>query len=254
MELFPLNYSSDILYIKNKTIREYDMQSGGYSIAISENLINDDEELLVRLKNADKKEKQILLGNYSKVDKEFTNKLHQNFREYVSGFITLNEIDRSKILRIAKDSVLFYGTNEIKRTQLRKVHFTKRGEWTSYLKINNIIFLYDGKNDSWDIRGVGKIENFENSLLEFVINLLKINENNPKIIPSLLRDFREDYVNRNLFYEFYRQMNNNSLFQWKTKVNGKDAYTNILDDSLVSMIDINYNYINVIIPLCQIFL
>lgn len=250
---FPLVYKSDKRYVRNKNIIEFDMKSGGYSIAISKGLI-EDKKTRLKLKHADKKEKQIILGLYAKEHKEFTKSLHKGFQEYIKLFIEENDIETKSIITINKDSVLFFG-RQPRNVSFDKVLFTKRGSFTSYLKLGRIEFLLNGKTGEKLIKGIA-IDDYTETLLEEVFTVMKMAEfGGKKSVIDYLIELRQAYVNLDLTDNYYKELSplgRGYLLKEGYKFN--NVYINEMDDEMdISDIDIAYNYKNFIIPLCDIF-
>lgn len=251
--LFPLIYSSDVRYLRNKIIHEYDIASGGYNVALSEKLI-DDEDILEELSLASKKEKQIILGNYAKENTEFTKKLHEGFQKYIGAFITLNDIEEGNVIAIKKDSITFHSST-VKRTKFKTVKFTNRGTFSSYLKIGKLEFYYNGKTGATLAKGL-PIDSYEETLVEEIFTLMKIAEiaNSKKRVAKHLAELRHAYVTLDLTNNYYKELSALNGFKLKESLVNCTTYSDHIDDDNISNVDIMWNYRNIIIPLCEIFL
>lgn len=252
MNYFPLNYQNEIKYLRKSKIQEYDIRNGGYSITISENLI-DDKDVLEELEVADRHQKHIILGNYAKEHKEYTKALHEGFRKYVTAFVTLNGLDLENVLTINKDSVtLFDIPKTIERTKFKKAEFTLRGTWSSYLRLGKLVFYIN--KDEHLIKGTS-IEKIEGTLLEEVLTILRMREElTPLDASKYLKELRQAYVNLELEDSYYRELSALGSYSMKDARLGGDIVRSryVLDDD-PSSLDITYNYNNILVPLCALF-
>lgn len=256
MKLYPLSFKNNIKYMRNKRIFEYDMESAGYSLTISEKLITD-EKLLEKLKFANKKERQIILGLYAKDNKDFVKELNDAFRKYISAFIHLNDIKESNILYIKKDSVTFFNTTDIKKTKFKKAKFTKRQEFTSHLCIDKLEFYYNGNTDTCLLKGIN-LKDYSGTLIEEIFKIMKIAEfASADSISNHLKELRSAYINKELQDSYYRELSNMHAYRLKDGINGNKVYSNYpleVDDDFFNAVDINYNYIYILLPLFEIFI
>lgn len=251
--MLPLIYKSDISYVKNKRIYEYDMASGGFSVSLSEGLVKE-PETVKELITASKKHRQIILGNYTKRDREFTKNLHQGFQKYINAFIEYNEIDVNNVLTVKKDSILYYGLTPI-RTKFKKVNFTLRGEFTSYLRLGQIELFYNGRTKERLVKGIS-LKSIEETLLDAIFTLLALAENRPqKDVVNFLTDIRQSYINLDLTNNYYRELSVSNKYKLKDGISTFDLYIDEMEslDLDITDIDIEYNYVNIIVPLCSIF-
>lgn len=250
--MFPLIYKSDILHLKNKVIYEYDIQSGGYNVSKAEGLL--DDELQERLDKADKKRKQIILGLHARDDKSFTKKLHAGFQKYVNLFIDENDINKDKVIAINKDSVLFYDCI-IKYNKFSNVKLTCRGRFSSYLKLGNLQFFYNGSDRTKLVKGI-TLEDYSNTLIEEVFTVMALSESTDiRTVRRHLYDVRQKYVNKVLSNSYYMELGSMQGYKINTSIAGMSFYTSDLEEveEFFDLVDITYNYKNIIIPLCNIF-
>lgn len=254
MKKYPLTYKTKLGYVRNKRIQEYDMESGGYSLTISEKLI-EDEELLEKLSLSNKQERQVLLGLYAKEDKHFVKALNNAFKKYVNGFIHLNNIEEDHLLFIKKDSITFYNS-EISRTSFKKVNFTKRGEFTSFLRLGNLEFYYNGMTNEKLLKGID-IQDHTNTLVEEIFKIIHIAEfSSKKNVENHLKELRQAYVNRELEDSYYRELSVHTRFSLTDNLDGFKVYSDIplgMDDDFFEETDITYNYMNILLPLFKTF-
>lgn len=256
MKVYPLSFKNNIQYVRNKRIFEYDMESAGYSLTISEKLITD-EKILFDLKRASKKQKQIILGLYARQNKEFVSALNDAFRKYITAFITLNNIKESNLLFIKKDSVTFFSSPTITKTKFKKARFTKREEFTSFLVIDKLEFYYNGKTNKRLLKGI-KLDDYSGTLVEEIFKLMKLAEFGSKSsIEQRLKEIRSAYINKELQDSYYRELSTMNGYRLTSDLNNNRVYSTYpleLGDGFFDDININYNYINILLPLFELFI
>lgn len=252
--LFALNYTSDIRYLRNKVIEEYDIKSGGYSITISENLI-EDKKLITRLKASNKSERQILLGLYIREHKEFTKLLHNGFRKYITAFVSLNNMSKNNVLSVKKDSVTFFDS-KIVRTKFKQAEFTCRGTFTSYLKIGKLEFYLNSKTKQKVLKGI-TLNSFSETLIEEVFTIMSLAEFQKKdVIENYITELRQAYVTHQLTDQYYKELSANNGYLLKNPLTGFTMYSDFPfdEESFFNEIDISYNYRNILMPLFEVFI
>ncbi|BDH16526.1 MAG: hypothetical protein [Bacteriophage sp.] len=255
MREFSLTYKSKINYLRNKRIQEYDMKSGGYSLTISENLI-DNEDLIKKLKISNKVDRQIILGLHSRENKEFVKALNEAFKKYLNAFIHLNNISENRILFTKKDSITLFDSN-VTRTKFKKVEYTKRGEYTSFLQIGKLEFYINSNTKQNLLKGI-TLKSYKDTLVEEIFKLMYIAEFSPKRnIEAKLAEIRDAYVNRELEDTYYKELSVHNKYLLKNSLLNNTVYSDLPlseDDEFFDDIDISYNYINILLPLFKIFI
>lgn len=255
--MYGLNYTSDIEYVCNKRIYEYDMKSGGYSITISDDLI-DNDEVLERLLTASKKDKQIILGLYSKNNREYVKALNEGFRFYMSEFIKANAINRNKILSIKKDAIFYFGEAPI-RLKFNKVEFSRRSVFSSFMRLGKIEFYLNSRSKQKVVKGLPGSLPIEDTIVSVIFDIMLLAEFQPKrVVATKIEELRERYVKRELTDSYYRDLSANANYNYRYDENiGSTVRSNFVfnEDSIPNdEIDITYNYLNFIVPLCRLFL
>lgn len=252
--LSPLNYKNkSINYIRKTNILEYDIRNGGYSVTVSDSLI-EDEDTLEDLILADRHEKHIILGNYIKDNPEYIKILHNGFRKYTTLFCKTNNISMDDILTIAKDSVTFFSKKASKSFEriFNEVEFTERGLWSSYLSLGQMeLFCTD---DAYKFKGISDKMIIEGTLLEEALTLMRMNETlDKKSVSKYMTEIRQAYVNRELDDSYYRELSPLGGFHYNSFSLPTMGITSEFALCEPEELDITYNYNKIIIPLCQVF-
>jgi hypothetical protein len=250
--MFPLIYTNkNLLYLRNKVIHEYDIASGGYSCSLNHDLLSNDEQLILATLN--KKDKQIFLGNKALQEKDFTKKLHAAFRHEIANFISQNEIPEENILSIKKDSITFFNSN-ISYTKNNHVTFTLRKNFTTFILLGKLEFYYNIDNREFLVKGISSDLTIESTLLEEIKQIMHLKSyKSDQSVYAHLKEMRENYLSLQLENSYYRELNALGKYKLKDKLRGAFLYVDRIDDDEINLIDIDYNYLNILLPLFKIF-
>lgn len=253
--LYPLSFTSDIRYLRNKCIEEYDIQSAGYSITISENLIQD-EKILANLKISNKYERQIILGLYARDNKEYVKALNEGFRKYITAFITLNDIPSDNILSIKKDSVTIFG-GKITRTKFKHAIFTKRAQFTSFLRIGKLEFYINTVTKKRLVKGI-TLNSYKDTLIEEILTIMQMGEfAKRKVLDARITELRQSYVTRQLADSYYKELSPTGGFLLKNDLYNNTVYSDVplaSDEEFFDVVDISYNYKHILMPFFEVML
>lgn len=251
--LHPLIFlNKELIYLRNKNIVEYDITQGGYNCALKYDLLNSKDKLI--LESLDKHDRHVYLGNIAKEDRGFTKDLHLAFRTEIDNFIGYNEIDDSNILSIKKDSITFYNST-ISETIFENVEFTQRHLFSSYLLVNKIEFYLNSRTNTFLYKGLPELD-ITDTLIEEIKKLLTIKESSTdKKIFFLLKEMRDEYLKKNLYHTYYKELNAINAYKIKLTLANNSYYCkDMLTEELFDQLDISYNYLNIILPLINTFI
>ena len=245
-----LNKSFD--FIPSANIKEYDMKSGGLSIIMSKKLLSENQ--IEELKAMPKKQRNIQIGLIQRRDRELAKQLANGFREYRKMFFEANEIDESNVISIKKDAVILVNS-KINRTVFDKVQFRDKNRYSSYYflqnKNNGIELYYNRRDNILDIKGIDDNDLYlHRSMISFLKKVIKLNEVSNSSAKRYLYDFADRYRKRKLNKTFYREFKPDGKFRIYINLDtGSFLSDEIVDDDI--LIDINYNYKYVILPLIK---
>ena len=131
-----------IQYKFHDHIVEYDMKAASVSTCEYFQLL--DNDTITRLKLLPKKKRVIEMGLLQK-DKAFSEKLLSGIREIRKKFLKLNSLEESDILSLHSDACIL-STNRKIITDIDGVEFRKKGEWSAFIRYQNIeMFYHDGE-------------------------------------------------------------------------------------------------------------
>ena len=245
------NYlNKSILNLKNVVIREYDMKDGGFSIIKSKKLLSDKE--ILYLEGLPKMERHIQIGKISGKDKELGKALLDGFTEARKKFLDENNVNTDFVLSVKKDAI--YLINHLaKVTEFDGYVFALKNQYSSYYYINKKEFYYSSWEDRLDVKGIGDevVKKHEEYFLHTIRELMKLNEKQDKTyMVNILKQVRHEYLNLELDFEYYREMNAENTYRLKYIIgDALGGLEGVNDERVLESVDISYNYINYIIPL-----
>jgi len=244
------NYlNKDIEFLVSNEIVEYDIQSAGFNLLKHYKLVSPDK--IEYLETLEKKERQIQIGLYQKADKQLAHMINEKFVEVRKWFFEQNELIDEDILSIKKDAIITFKRCLI--TELDNIKFIEKNVYTSYYYLNKIEF-YSNSNVI-HVKGINDdlLNLHIEYMLEFLHTFFKMNEvvKRKKLI-EYLKEFSLYYKKKQLNIGYYRELNKQSLFRLNDSLFASPiGITNIGD---VNQLNINYNYLNYVLPLINILI
>lgn len=240
-------------------IVEWDIKRAGLNLIKQNRLLP--ENKIKELEKLPKLESDIAVGKMQIKDKEFSKQLELAFTDIMNQFLEANHIDKDlDVLSIKKDAC-FIINKEIKVSEFGEyIRFIPKNEYHAYiyLKPLEIYFKRDG---SLDIKGlVGDKKTREKimelhkngivNLLNYIVQLCEESNMNPKRINKFLHEFVEMYKRKELDFDYYREFNIESRFRYQLM--GAEMMTDYIDESMLEKVNIEYNYIHMILPLINL--
>jgi len=253
--MFYLN--KDRPFIINSEIIEWDIKSANLSIIKEYNLLS--EGKIEKIEKMDKQDRVIFVGKEMAKDPAFSKILEESFNSIIDKFIELNDLDKNyDVLTIKRDAVFIINKKPLVTKIGNNINFIPKNTYTSFIYIKPYEFYFTN-NGNIEIKGLSK--NFEteikplheNGILEFLNDVVAIAVNsnmNFKKMNTYLSEFVTAYKNRELPFDYYREFNASSKFKYVMYEN--EMLMDNIDDSILDSIDIQYNYINIILPLIQL--
>lgn len=250
--------NKDISVIKNKVIIEYDLKSANTSLCREYNLLND--KLIEQLESSTKKKRVVNIGKLQRKDSVFKEKLKESFIDIRRRFFIENNIHDDDILSIKKDAI--FCLKECRNVHFGRCHFVKKNVYTSYIYLNNLEIYYSptGKNimePTVHVKGIDDVilEYHNDYMISFFKSLFKHMETSSKSTTlQFYRRFVDKYKNLQLEIGYYREFNDMSVIRL---IDADETYNDeifIPYTDKQNHIQIDYNYINIIIPLFKILI
>ena len=235
------NYiNTDVTYLRNIIITEWDIKSAGLSVIKYRHSLPDN--IIEKLENMPKDKRTVYEGKLQRRFPALAKIIVDTLGDVRVQFAIENELTPDDIVSIKKDA-LFVISKRIKRnTVFNSFLFRKKNTYTSYIRLNNIEFYYNSGTNHIDCKGV----NGENSkFIDIIKRILNFSErNNNESIYNFLKGLRESYLDRKMEKEYYRELSTG-----KFRI-GKYLVDDITDD-MISDINIDQNYLQFMLPVIQ---
>jgi hypothetical protein len=202
-------YNSNIEYLINHDIYEYDMKDAGLSIIQHYNLLSSNE--INKLLELNKDEQHIAIGLLQRKDTNLSKTLSEKFIEMRSLFISANNISDDSIISVKKDAI--YTIGPYSNLTFGCIKFVPKNHYSSYIRFvdNMNIEIYYG-DGLLTVKGIG-----ENALnhhrlynLVFLKEIISDLEEKNISIKRYLKKFIDDYKTNYLDREYYLEFNNMS--------------------------------------------
>ena len=234
----------DYPFIYNNEIIEWDIKSANTSLMSYYNLQPD--KVIQKLASMTKSQREISVGKLMKKDKEFAKKLEESFNKIIQEVMDANQLSWDDIVSIKKDAV-FVKNHKINHIEFGAVHFIPKHQYKHVLLLPKYeIYISDSVTD---VKGIPdeKLSLHEDGMLDFIRTTMETASEFLKL-QSFFKEYVTAYKNKELEFDAYREFNSDSLF----RIGGEFP---MLSDSMIEddidVLDISYNYMNVVIPTIQ---
>ena len=152
-----INYTSDISYLNNVFIYEYDISKANINVLYSKGAI--DKNTYDYLYAANRDIRQVYIGKLQKENKEIVNILKAGIIEAKKCLFEANNIQDYEVLSIKNDAV-FIINRQLQNTQFGLINFKCKNKYTSFYKFNNleVYYFYDSfsKNEVIEVKGISE--------------------------------------------------------------------------------------------------
>lgn len=241
------NYKSSIKYLINTYIREYDLSKANINALLYTGRINREE--YNRLYSLNKKDREVLVGLMIKEDNTIYKSISDGIEEARKRLFVSNQIEDHEVLSIRNDAVFVQG-RLLQYTSFKDFVFVMKNEYTMYLKLQELeIFYSDTINintgelvTNIDIKGMSEynMSLHSNGLLGLICDTCyRLQREKIESTMSWIIDIYEKFIKRELPKEYYRTFDHNSGYNIPTFI--RSAYLFDIDDSMISVVDINRN-------------
>jgi hypothetical protein len=250
----------------NSRIIEWDMKRAGPSLIKELGLLPMDE--ITKLEMLPKLECDVAIGKRQIKDKEFSARLEQAFTDIMNKFMDVNGIDRDLDVIAIKKDACFIINKKVSVNQFGKfIKFAQKNEYHAFMYIKPSFVsapgmeFYFKRNGDIDIKGlVGDKKARERvmklhedgilNLLLYVIDLAEKSGLDPKQMNDFLHGFVEMYKRKELEFDYYREFNVESRFKYQYL--GSTIMADRIDESMLEKVNIEYNYLHIILPLINL--
>ena len=232
-------------FIHHEVITEWDMKSANTSLMRFYHLASNDE--IDKIESLSKDKREVYVGNKSRRDKEFGQKLEKAFTNIIEKFIQDNGLDRDEdIISIKKDAV-FVRNRAVKVSRYGdSVLFRSKGVYSGFMLLPKYEF-YITSNGSMDVKGINDnlLSLHKDGVLEFIAGVF-MEAQNDRELQLFMKEYSSLYKDRRLLFNAYRQFDTNSKF--RVNLYGNMVDMDDINESLLQYLDISYNYLNVYLP------
>lgn len=247
-----LYINKNLLYLFNKEIIEYDMQSAGYSLIREYRLLPEEEiELLSHL---GKKDQTIQIGKLQNKYPDFKKSLKEAFSAARNRFYLQNDLELDQILSVKKDAI--FTLRSCKEQKVGDyINFREKNKYSSYVLLSaskgKSLELYYNPS-KLDVKGISdeKVQLHQDHMLWFLQQwFVRMETMPPQEVLAYTRRFIDKYKRRELDVGFYRRFSPDSTFILKgdSGIRFTEYWNHAKED-----LDISYNYFNILVKLTKI--
>lgn len=248
-----MEYKSERMLVVDSIITEYDIKHANTSLMRYYNLYP--EKLIDKIDRMKKIDREVYVGTLQRDNKEFSKKLMQGFDDMMELFLDTNKLSlEDDILSIKKDAA-FVVNKPVKQVDFGCVHFATKNQYKHFACIGKYEY-YIRENKEVDVKGIGDrdaLNLHKDGMLKFINDLIDLYiADNKKEMYEYLHDFVCAYKARELPFDYYREFDSQSGYRFIDK--NTEIILDDIDESVIDNIDIQWNYINVILPACRMFI
>lgn len=250
----------------NSSIVEWDMRRAGIHIIKEFDLLPENE--IRYFESLPKTESDIAIGKRQIGDREFSKRFERGFTDAMNIFLEQNGLDIDfDVISIKKDAC-FVINKEIKNPFVGKhIEFVSKNKYHAYLNLKPFLKksqgyeFYFNRTGEIDVKGLSGNKEHRKQLielhregilnfLEYTIDLAEKSGLDPKQMNQFLHSFVEMYKRKELDFDYYREFNVESKFRYAFL--GNEMMTEMIDESMLEKIRIDFNYIHIIMPLINL--
>ena len=241
-----INYTSDISYLNNIFIYEYDISKANINVLYSKGAIS--KETYEYLYTANRDIRQVYIGKLQRENKEIVNILKAGIIEAKKMLFEANNIEDYQVLSIKNDAV-FIVNRQLQNTKFGLIDFKCKNKYTLFCKLNNleVYYFYDSfsKHEEIEIKGISndKLKLHESYMLQLLKDVFyTVQTSSVEVAMRMLKDFYLEYITYKLPIGFYRKFDASSRFHYKFKTfSGAGYETEVEPTTDIQALDINYN-------------
>jgi hypothetical protein len=247
------NYIVDQEFISDRYIYEYDIKAANVSVLRACEKITEEQYLNYLMMPKQLREYNIgmmikMENNGSLLKSETYNTIQKGIEEAKYQLFTLNNLEDSQVIRVASDAVYVAkkvdGILPVTIVPVGKgtVQFKVNGPWNVMIKMpTNVILFINFLSNGYDITVKGikdELLQFHQPMLGFICETISyVLAADKKSTLLKFKDFYQQYLNRELPIEFYREFNAGSSF----RIMNSDIGSQFIDEKYKNYIDISFN-------------
>lgn len=250
-----LNRNVDMLI--NQPIIEYDLKSANTSLCREYKLLP--EERIQKIEKMPRDERVKTIGKLMRKDFNFNQGLKGAFMDIRKRFFEANDITDGDILAIKKDAL--FCLREVEHDTFGACYFSSKNKYTSYMRIGRLELYYSsqgayiGMPSKLDIKGIkdSNLKKHEEYMIDFLKTLFRHLETSEKQTQiNYLKRFIDKYKHRQLEVGYYREFNQESIIRLTGREETYDEEVFIPFVNKQPALNIDYNFVNILLPIVQI--
>lgn len=216
------------------------------------------KEMYDKLINMNKLDCNILIGKMMKEDKTLYPKIEKQMLRFMNMFCEANNIDEKNFVSSTRDSMVLVNKKPIKTEfengYLRFVN--KEGEYTSYIRIDNLEILFDSMSGNLRIKGIDEEYVKANQpfirLFKQMLMILESSKTTPMpVCMRKIQQIREKYLNSK-DPRMYACLTRNNRYEYIIDGEKVESEAYLEEKDGIQLIK-HSNYINLIMPLIKIY-
>lgn len=230
-------------------IVEYDIREAGFSIIKERNLLPQEQiDEIARIQN--KKDRHIKVGLVQRGNKKLREDLTKGFKDFRVWFGEANQLTDDDILSVKKDAIFVkkfcynteYGDH---------IRFIEKNVYTAFMQFGSFEFYL--KEDGLDVKGIlnDNLELHVRGMLPIIrrVMVLLSQYDEEEALKYVVKTMN-DYKFYRLPVECYREFN--SVNGYRVWQNDDEQVVKSVGESYKNNLIIDYNYINILVPLLNI--
>lgn len=238
--------NTNITILTNALIQEYDMQDAGFNIIKKNELLPRDT--IHQLEQLPKNIRNIQIGTLMKEQYQLSTEMTELFKFYNEKFIQDNKLEAEDILRITKDSIMTVNKTCTKQL-IDGIFFNRKQTFNFYMNLNDVLVFFNILTGEVMIKNIGDSHTKHEKYKELFKRIFTyLNKGMKDELFNFLDGVRKQYLEKTLPIEYYREFNSDSLY----KVNGENFSYEECPPELFDKINIDYNYVNLFVPLFKV--
>lgn len=242
--------NQDRTLITNGEITEWDIKSGNTSIMREYKLAP--TKIIDKIEALPKQQRVIAVGKLMAKDKKFARALEECFDDAVNRFIEQNQIEKTfDVLSIKRDAVYLCNGCVDFPTVGTYVTFVPKNIYHAYVVLNGKEFLFG--RDKLDVKGLSdkilpKHDAGIHTMLKDVIGYLERFDDYGA--HEYMHELVDAYKKKELPFDYYRTYDDSSMYN--VLLNDNIVQFDMITESMMSLLDIRYNYEKIILPFIEL--
>ena len=233
-------------------IIEYDMKRAGLSI-IKENKLLDDD-VITSLEKKDKKTADIEIGKLNYKIRGFSRTLEDLKTKYRVQFGMMNDLVDTDIISVKSDAI--FTKKYCLNTQITEnILFREKNTYHALLKLGNLELYWNEDTGHIDVKGIAddKVKLHQDYLLKDISDIIsRMASYDTRHALRKIVKLMDDYKFKRLPVGYYREFNSDSKYILYLEDNVGSVSD--VGQSYIDRLVINYNYVNVLIPLLDLIM